>query len=292
MRIPNSVCGLALSLSLLPSVGSAELLYGLTPLDQLATFDSAAPGAPLTISQISGLGLGESLLGLDLRPADNGLYAFSTAGKLYELQSAGATYTANLVGPFAPGPISLSPTGAGLDFNPVVDLLRYVQEDGLNLRIDPDTGLLASADAPIAPYLLAGVAYANNVDGAATTSLYGIDRLGQQLVVSTNPNAGLYVAVGPLGIFFPPSPVIAFDISGVTGTAYMSLDQVLYTVNLSTGSATAVGAIGAGPLRGLTAAGVGSTEPIPEPSTWALLIGGFALAGAALRRRRELGHAT
>lgn len=37
----------------------------------------------------------------------------------------------------------------------------------------------------------------------------------------------------------------------------------------------------------LTYNGVRPTAPgIPEPSTWTLLIGGFGLAGAALRRRR------
>ena len=29
-----------------------------------------------------------------------------------------------------------------------------------------------------------------------------------------------------------------------------------------------------------------SIAAIPEPTTWALMIGGFGLAGAALRRRR------
>ena len=46
-------------------------------------------------------------------------------------------------------------------------------------------------------------------------------------------------------------------------------------------------------------AGVGQTpppppplsDPVPEPSTWALLIGGFGAAGAALRRRRWIANA-
>jgi hypothetical protein len=258
-----------------------------TALNQLVTFDSATPGAPFAVAAVTGIGASETLLGLDLRPANNGLYAFSSAGKLYQLQSAGATYAATLVGPFAPGPITLSATGNGLDFNPVVDRLRYVNDQGLNLRIDPTTGLLVSDDAPISPFMLFGAAYSNNFAGAASTSLYGIDVLGKQLVVSTNPNAGLYDPVGPLGITLPPLPVIAFDISGATGTAYMSLASTLYTVNLTTGAATAVGELGVGGLVGLTAAGVGGTGAVPEPATWSLMIMGFGALGALLRRRRH-----
>ena len=32
-------------------------------------------------------------------------------------------------------------------------------------------------------------------------------------------------------------------------------------------------------------------NPVPEPATWALMIGGFALAGSALRRRRRIAAA-
>ena len=31
-----------------------------------------------------------------------------------------------------------------------------------------------------------------------------------------------------------------------------------------------------------------ASNPIPEPATWDLMIGGFVLTGAALRRRRTL----
>jgi len=39
-------------------------------------------------------------------------------------------------------------------------------------------------------------------------------------------------------------------------------------------------------LSAREAASLGFQQPVPEPATWAMMIGGFALAGAAMRRRR------
>ena len=38
--------------------------------------------------------------------------------------------------------------------------------------------------------------------------------------------------------------------------------------------------------------GVGTVVVVPEPATWAMLILGFGLAGASLRRRRGATHVT
>lgn len=38
--------------------------------------------------------------------------------------------------------------------------------------------------------------------------------------------------------------------------------------------------------------GIGSAAAVPEPATWAMMIGGFGVIGAALRRRRRAGLAT
>ena len=35
----------------------------------------------------------------------------------------------------------------------------------------------------------------------------------------------------------------------------------------------------------------GNGNPVPEPATWALMISGFGMAGAMLRRRRALSFA-
>ena len=46
-----------------------------------------------------------------------------------------------------------------------------------------------------------------------------------------------------------------------------------------------------GYIAAINGISVGGNPAIPEPSTWALMIGGFGLAGAALRRRRAIAAA-
>jgi hypothetical protein len=74
---------------------------------------------------------------------------------------------------------------------------------------------------------------------------------------------------------------VGFDISGRSGIAFLNNGNRLYTLNLTSAQATSLGTIGAGSLVGLTAAGV------PEPATWALMILGFGLTAAAMRRRNK-----
>lgn len=64
----------------------AETLYGLTAGDSLARFDSASPGLTTT-SYITGLAVGESLLGIDFRPADGKLYGMGSSNRLYTINT-------------------------------------------------------------------------------------------------------------------------------------------------------------------------------------------------------------
>jgi hypothetical protein len=268
---------------------SAERLYGLTFDNRIVTFDSASPTDILTSRTITGLAPGDSLVGLDRRPATGVLYTLGTSGTLYTLTLTGTTYTAT-----AQAPLTTLPSGNafGFDFNPVPDRLRMVSDTGQNLRINVDTGMVAvdgmiTSDIGV-PNLVAA-AYTNNVAGATSTILYVLDAASDSLLRSTNPNAGTYTgfnmmgeAYGPLGFAFTTENAVGFDISGRTGTAFANIDSLLWDVNLMTGVATSLGVVGAGPLRSI------ATGAVPEPATWAMMIAGFGLVGAVARRRRTL----
>jgi hypothetical protein len=182
----------------------------------------------------------------------------------------------------------------GIDFNPIVDLYRLVSDSDTNRRFNPSTGALVAVDPDLSPGPdISHIAYSNNVAGAATTTLFGIDHVDDTLVMIggvngvPSPNGGVVSLIGSLGL--NASNFGGFDISGATGTAYsvFRLNDVsgLYTINLSTGAASLVGTIGDGTgiYNGLS---VQPSNPIPEPYSLALV--GLGLGGlfVGVRRRR------
>ena len=67
-------------------------------------------------------------------------------------------------------------------------------------------------------------------------------------------------------------------------TDYWGGSTPLYTLNPADGSVTAIGDTGIPYAMGLTYEGVAG---VPEPTTWALMLLGFGLAGAAVRSSRR-----
>lgn len=263
----------------------AQTAYGLLGTDRIVTFDAATPGTIASNQAVTGLGAGEVLTGIDFRPANGLMYTLATSGNLYSLTSGPGAYAATLI-----GNISTPVLGSnfGIDFNPVPDRLRFVSDGDQNLRINPGNAVTL-VDVAINPsdLNLVGAAYINNFAGTTATTLYGIDSLTASLVRSTNPNAGSYVNVGSLGLGPIGSDArVGFDVftNYGTNTAYLALNDNFYTVDLATGAATLVGGIGIGNIRGLT---LELGRPVPEPSTWALMICGMGLVGGAMRRRRR-----
>ncbi len=231
---------------------SAVTLFGVNTSNQLVRFDSATPGMVSTPIAITGLQTGENILGIDFRPVNGQLYGLGSSSRLYSINIT--TGAATAIG--AAGAFTLSGTDFGFDFNPTVDRIRVVSNTGQNLRLNPDTGAIAATDTPLNPGApsVTAAAYTNNFAGATTTTLYVIDTTTNSLYTQNPPNNGTLNLVGPLGVV--ATGTNGFDIAS-NGMAFAGLTvggiSQLYTINLTTGAATAVAAIGGGNmLRGLS----------------------------------------
>lgn len=239
-------------------VARATTLFSVTTAGDLVRFDSATPGTLVTVGPITGLQGGETILGIDVRPATGQIYALGSTGRLYVLSrtNGAATFVATVS-------TALSGTAFGVDFNPTVDRLRVVSNTGQNLRINPNDGATIVDGAINGPTTSVDAgAYINNFNGAATTTLFDISAATDTLYTQNPPNNGTLVPVGPLGV--DATDTNGFDFSSSDGVAYAALTTGeltrLYTINTTTGAATLVGSIGAGTtgIRGL-AADIGST---------------------------------
>jgi hypothetical protein len=317
-----AAAGLALGALLLPggAARAQQTAYAIANGGTtLIRFDTANPTAAVAVGNFSG---GATFLdAIDFRPSNGQLYGYLDAtDTVYTVDLATATLTAVATGT---GTGATNTNLLGIDFNPTTgggtgNLFRLVTDSTQNLVYNVTapgsptvaTSLFYPAGDVAANNPLGGVhvienAYTNNLLGAATTQQYGIDYVTGSLVTIAN-NAGTLGTVGNtlgnLGVSINQSaPFVGFDIftsfAGID-TAYAVLDTTagtapgLYTINLSTGAATSVGAIGGGFTQVYSLAV--TPTAVPEAGTVSLLLLGAlsaASAGAApmLRRRKRLG---
>jgi uncharacterized protein (TIGR03437 family) len=253
-----------------------ETLYAITSNNQLISFNSLTPTNVLRRISISGIPAGETVVSADFRPASGQFYVLTSAGRLYVLdpQTGAATLLTNT--PLNP---ALSGTGFDIDFNPTVDRIRLISDTGQNLRLQPETAVVAGTDMAIVyatgdvnagrTARIVGAAYNNNFIGAQSTTLYAIDSANDVLVrvgsaggTPTSPNTGQLFTVGSLGV--DTTDVVDFDISDSSGLAYATLTTAqgtrLYQINLATGAATLVGGVGSNDT--ILALAVANTVPI------------------------------
>ena len=227
-------------------------VYALTADSRLASFDPATPTTLSASVPISGLISSESVLGIDFRPANGKLYALTSTARLLTVDADSGTSTAVATLSADAADASLPYSGLGnatrftVDFNPVADRLRVINDNGLNLRINVDTGATTTDGvinrAGVSP-LVAGGAYGNSFAGTRSTVLYDLDAASSVLAQQVPPNDGTLVNVGALAV--PFSGAASMDIAGgANGLVLAALrtgatgPYTLYTVSLTTGAAT------------------------------------------------------
>ncbi len=187
-------------------------------------------------------GLSGALVGIDVRPADGLLYGLVDDGTVVTIAMDGkATMKSKLETTIAKG------VATTVDFNPVADRLRVMGADGTSLRANVDDGKVTKdgdhkySDTDMhkgeKPNVIGG-AYTNSVKGTKETALFNIDGTIGALVKQAPPNDGILAAVGKLGI---KPTTVAFDIAADgngKNEAWLMAGDTLYSVDLSTGSAT------------------------------------------------------
>ncbi len=279
----------AVALSIDLQTARAELIYGLTAQGLLINFDSSTPGTVTNVGTVAGASSGQFFLNIDFRPANGLLYGLAVntitgASNIYTINTSTAAATRVGIGSFT---LSVSIGGrVAMDFNPVTDQLRVVSRNGSNYQVNPATGTISATNTTLnyAPGDPGGsgipdnvaLAHSNNFAGAASTTLSGYSwnfddvlRIGGADGAPISPNTGQTFTIGGAQVF-PLTSNIGFDISA-SGAAFMSGNigaQTLFSVNLATGRATAIGAIGGNPqLVSLAVA------PVPEPGVVTLFVG-------------------
>lgn len=256
--------------------------------DQLEPYTLTLGATPTLVDTgdtltFNGLMDGERVLGLDIRTTsleedkDTG-YVLTSASRVAAVIDNATDPTVLDLAEAVTLSVPLSGTQFGVDFNPRADLLRILSDTAQNLRVNLQEGRELAGEAraagfafvdgtprvtSTAPQIVATAYRASNPGGGRFQ--YALDARDSSLARVAVPNDGALVRVGALGVTLPVNGAGAaeqsFDIvpagSGEIGLAALrtagATVSTLYTINLDTGAATAVGPIGdAGVVNAIT----------------------------------------
>jgi hypothetical protein len=259
----------------------AEVAIALTEGHELIRFNTGQPQQVLARVRVSGLQAGDELVGIDFRVAHGRLYALARSGRLYTLDAVSGQ--ARVVGGGALPALVPSGQRIGFDFNPTVDRIRVVGDDGQNYRLHPETGAAVDGNAGVdgvqgdgmLAYAsgdanqgrtprIAAAGYTYNKLNEKITTNFAIDlALGALVIQGTregaqpavSPNTGRLFTIGALGLGALDD--VSFDIADVSNAAFATVRTAgsrrtqLVLIDLATGRAQALGTVGRGEaLRG------------------------------------------
>ncbi len=292
----------AQSASASANASSGGTTYALNTSGELLGFDRSTPSQIDSRVFVSGLARGESLVGMDFRPATGELYGVGSTSALYTIDPTSGVAT--LVAPLS---VALEGELFSTDFNPEADALRVVSDTTQNLRVDVETGEVTEdtnlayaegdTNAGVTPVVVDN-AYANNRDGVASTALYAFDLATGNYVQQDPPDGGVLNTIGSLNPGF--TGLTGFDITSLNGSdegfaaIQTAEDQpsVLYNLDVASGAVSEIGVVGQGEF--VYDLAIPTTEIEVMPDTGGLpivflaavaLIGGLALLAAGFYAR-------
>lgn len=252
-------------------------ILALSDRNTLISFD---PNTPSDVQTIAVTGIAGTLIGIDVRTADNQIYGLTTTNQIYRINgfNGQASLVSTLNTPLNPGEVI-----TGFDFNPTPDRLRIVTNQR-NLRINVDTGVV-NPDTPVTfaqtdpnarqtPNIV-GAAYTNNFPPSPApnraNTLYVLDANRDVLAVQGainfplnpgSPNGGILITIGALGVDIKDAGFEITTLPNGVQTSVFVANSTLYSIDLQTGKATNIGQIGDGTLnlRGL------AVQIAPDPA--------------------------
>jgi cysteine-rich repeat protein len=269
---------------------SAAPIVALTAGQGLVRFHATSPlGTTSAATALSGIGGGETLVDIDYRPSNGqlmglGVNATTNTATLYLVDPDGGGLTpvgttSGIVFYAADGTtqVDFPDGGWSIDFNPMVDRLRVVNANGINFRVNPETGAAVDSDMTAtntqADGTLSGLtggangaggaAYTNSWAGPTATTLYILDTEANQICRSSNPNGGnvtgcFALTSGSQPFDAPSGGEIDFAADVRVGTSNDAASGVvhavlsvsgnahLYSIDVATGAVTDAGQVGTG----------------------------------------------
>ena len=152
----------------------------------------------------------------------------------------------------APFSTTVSGTVFGFSIDPASDIGRVTSNANENFTVNLNNLTLIAQNTILTPTTsdVVGIAYADNMPGASTTTLYGYDVSDDNLVIigtagsSSSANAGVVTPVGSSGVTTGTATAneTGFAIDA-NGAAYVNLEvggtSGLYMINLCTGAVAA-----------------------------------------------------
>lgn len=127
----------------------------------------------------------------------------------------------------------------------------------------------------------------------ANSSFSFLGGTGTNVLSGSFTNGVLSGTLGGLSPTFSVS-IPTSAITGVTSSFFNDPTQRVTNFSIGMSDAEPTLSVDGGQLQGFTASSVGTfgagPSAVPEPGTWALMILGFGLVGATMRRRAPLAH--
>jgi hypothetical protein len=240
-------------------------LWGLTSDGRLVSFTMQNLAAFATDTPVTGLQGGETLVAIDVRPADGRLYGLTSAGRLVPIDTAtgaagaGIALAANPADTVAPVFAALDGTRFGMDFHAFDDVLRIQSNTGQSLRVVSATGMVSQdinlqTPAGFSTPAVVGTAFTNNYVGGASTVSFVIDAANNRVMRFGSAGGTMDFIGGATGVDIVAGGIQAegdMDIAGgENGLVLAALlptgatQSVLYRIATATGAGTALGAIG------------------------------------------------